>query len=91
MQRPATVLMSLNQKEDNGIEQEETLRMDDYMWMRIRQQIDDSPMCNTECVSRCGELAELPNTEATQLVGCFEETCGCRNKWFVPADQADAE
>ena len=26
-------------------------------------------------------MAELPRTQAIQLVGCFEETCGCRNKW----------
>ena len=38
-------------------------------------------MCTASCVARCGRLAELPRTEASQLVGCFEETCGCRNKW----------
>ena len=38
-------------------------------------------MCTADCVSRCGSLAELPRTEASQLVGCFEETCGCTNKW----------
>jgi len=32
-------------------------------------------------------LAELPRTEASQLVGCFEETCGCRNKWSAASSQ----
>jgi hypothetical protein len=55
--------------------------MDDFMWMKLHQQIKDSPKCTADCVARCGSLAELPKTEASQLVGCFRETCGCRNKW----------
>ena len=54
--------------------------MDEYMQMKIEQSIDDSPFCTPSCVAQCGTLAELPRTQPTQLVGCFEETCGCRNK-----------
>lgn len=50
--------------------------------------MDDSPLCTTDCVARCGSLAELPRTVASQLVGCFEETCGCRNKWIRKDDAA---
>ena len=55
------------------------------MYMKMRHQVDDSPDCTASCVARCGRLAELPRTEAIQLVGCFEETCGCRNKWSSAA------
>ncbi len=81
------VLISLQQQDLNGIDDylgdvsESNLRMDDFMKMKLRQKIEDSPMCTANCVSRCGSLAELPRTEASQLVGCFEETCGCTSKW----------
>ena len=79
--------MSLKDQQDDGIDDylddasESSLRMDDFMYMKMRHQVEDSPECTASCVARCGRLAELPRTEAIQLVGCFEETCGCRNKW----------
>ena len=42
-------------------------------------------------MGKCGALAELPRTEASQLVGCFEETCGCRSKWPEGAAESDDE
>ena len=54
------------------------------MYMRMKQALDDSPDCTTDCVARCGRLAELPRTESSQLVGCFEETCGCNSSAWAP-------
>lgn len=70
---------------------ESSLRMDDYMYMRMQHEVEDSPECTASCVASCGRLAELPRTEASQLVGCFEETCGCRNKWSSSSRQAPTE
>lgn len=42
-------------------------------------------------MGKCGALAELPRTQASQLVGCFEETCGCRSKLQVGATDGDDE
>ena len=44
----------------------------------------DSLQCTAPCVAKCGALAELPYTDANQLVSCFKETCGCRQK-LVPS------
>ena len=81
------ISLSQNQVEESPLfaywDEEPTdyrLRMDEYMQMKIEQSIDDSPLCTSTCVAQCGLLAELPRTLPTQLVGCFEETCGCRNK-----------
>ena len=43
---------------------ESRLRMDDFMYMKMRHQMEDSPECTASCVARCGRLAELPRTEA---------------------------
>ena len=91
------MLISLSQS-DNQLEspywdEEPTdyrLRMDEFMQMKIEQSIDDSPLCTASCVSQCGMLAELPRTLPSQLVGCFEETCGCRNK-MPQTEDAEAE
>ena len=43
-------------------------------------------------MANCGRLAELPRTESSQLVGCFEETCGCSSgAWSGPLLAEDAE
>ena len=64
------------------------------MYMKMSHTFDESPRCTSSCVARCGSLAELPRTEASQLVGCFEETCGCVNKWaddLIPQEEAEAD
>ena len=99
LQSKPTVLLALAQQTnelgywDENEDPDGKLRMDEYMELKMAQSVDDSPQCTTSCVAECGMLAELPRTQASQLVGCFEETCGCRNKWrgSIPADQTEAE
>ena len=81
-------LLSLNQQHyDEYLDDasESKLRMDDFMYMRMKQSLDgSSPECTAGCVAHCGRLAELPRTESSQLVGCFEETCGCSSSAWSP-------
>ena len=60
--------------------QGENLKMDDYMMRMMRTQIMDNQDCTTQCVARCGRLAELPRTTSHQLTKCFENTCKCTDK-----------
>jgi len=59
---------------------QDLLKMDDYMMLKMRTQIMDNQDCTTSCVARCGRLAELPRTTPDQLTKCFENTCNCRDK-----------
>ena len=58
----------------------DSLKMDEFMLMKMRHDASESPECTSQCVSRCGQLAELPMTDAVQLLACFRNTCGCADK-----------
>jgi len=58
--------------------------------LKMRTQIMDNQECTTECVGRCGRLAELPMTTPDQLNKCFEITCKCKDK-SAKAGQTNAD
>ena len=51
----------------------------------------DNQECTTNCVSRCGRLAELPRTTPDQLSKCFEVTCKCKDKSRVAEHGAEVD